>query len=129
MARLKQIAGPHIFWRKGRAHADLRSYEDVGGKREALAPPAPHGAPRTQRSRSGSSRPGSPSCKPSARTTLALQERRPRRASIWRSLVSRSKRKWATVARSWSIRSMVTLSAPRTAQKLWSTERRDTVSS
>ena len=32
MARLKQIAGPHIFWRNGRAYADL-------GKREALAPP------------------------------------------------------------------------------------------
>ena len=39
MARLKQIAGPHIFWRNGRAYADLRTYEDVGGKREALAPP------------------------------------------------------------------------------------------
>ena len=31
--------GPHIFWRNGRAYADLRAYSDVGGGREALAEP------------------------------------------------------------------------------------------
>ena len=36
MARPKKNEGPHIFWRQGRAYADLRSYEDVGGKKEAL---------------------------------------------------------------------------------------------
>ena len=29
--------GPHIFWRNGRAYADLRTYADIGGGREALA--------------------------------------------------------------------------------------------
>ena len=31
--------GPHIFWRNGRAYADLRTYADIGGGREALAEP------------------------------------------------------------------------------------------
>ncbi|NIP57530.1 MAG: hypothetical protein GWM92_04965, partial [Gemmatimonadetes bacterium] len=38
MAKRKNT-GPHIFWRNGRAYGDFRSYEDVGGGREALAPP------------------------------------------------------------------------------------------
>ena len=33
----KKTEGPHIFWRNGRAYADLRAYADVGGKKEALA--------------------------------------------------------------------------------------------
>jgi hypothetical protein len=37
MARPKRNKGPHIVWRKGRAYADLRAYEHVGGKKEALA--------------------------------------------------------------------------------------------
>lgn len=37
MARPTKAAGPHIFWRNGRAYADLRAYKDVGGKKEALA--------------------------------------------------------------------------------------------
>jgi integrase len=37
MARPKKNEGPHIVWRKGRAYADLRAYEDVGGKKGALA--------------------------------------------------------------------------------------------
>lgn len=39
MARRPKRTGPHIFWRNGRAYADLRSFEDVGGGREALAAP------------------------------------------------------------------------------------------
>ena len=31
--------GPHLFWRNGRAYADLRTYADIGGGREALAEP------------------------------------------------------------------------------------------
>ena len=31
--------GPHIFWRNGRAYADVRTYADIGGGREALAEP------------------------------------------------------------------------------------------
>lgn len=31
--------GPHIFWRRGRAYADLRAYADVGGGKVALAEP------------------------------------------------------------------------------------------
>lgn len=38
-SRKKKSTGPHIYWRNGRAYADLRAYEDVGGGREALAPP------------------------------------------------------------------------------------------
>lgn len=38
MARPKKNQGPHIFWRNGRAYADLRAYADVGGSKEALAP-------------------------------------------------------------------------------------------
>lgn len=38
MARPRKHNGPHIFWRNGRAYADLRSYSDVGGGKEALAP-------------------------------------------------------------------------------------------
>ena len=37
MARPRKNEGPHIFWRNRRAYADLRAYEDVGGKKEALA--------------------------------------------------------------------------------------------
>ena len=36
MARPKKKNGPHIYWRNGRAYADLRAYSDVGGGREAL---------------------------------------------------------------------------------------------
>ena len=39
MPRRKKNNGPHIYWRNGRAYADLRSYAEVGGGREALAPP------------------------------------------------------------------------------------------
>jgi integrase len=39
MARPRTHRGPHIFWRTGRAYADLRSYSDVGGGKEALAAP------------------------------------------------------------------------------------------
>ena len=35
----KKNEGPHIFWRNGRAYADLRAYSDVGGGRDALAAP------------------------------------------------------------------------------------------
>jgi hypothetical protein len=34
-----QATGPPIFWRSGRAYADLRAYADVGGGREALCEP------------------------------------------------------------------------------------------
>jgi hypothetical protein len=37
MARPKNPSGPHIFWRNGRAYADLRAYKEVGGRKEALA--------------------------------------------------------------------------------------------
>ena len=39
MGRPKKNEGPHIFWRNDRAYADLRAYQDVGGKKEALAVP------------------------------------------------------------------------------------------
>lgn len=40
MARkTKRPGDPRIFWRNGRAYGDFRAYEDVGGGREALAPP------------------------------------------------------------------------------------------
>jgi integrase len=41
MARKRKTkhTGPHIFWRNGRAYADLRAYADVGGEREALCEP------------------------------------------------------------------------------------------
>ena len=35
----KSSDGPHIYWRKSRAYADLRAYSDVGAGREALAEP------------------------------------------------------------------------------------------
>jgi len=35
----RKNTGPHIYWRNDRAYGDFRSYEDVGGGREALAPP------------------------------------------------------------------------------------------
>jgi hypothetical protein len=38
VARPKKNHGPTIYWRNGRAYADLRAYQDVGGGREALAP-------------------------------------------------------------------------------------------
>lgn len=37
--RKKKNAGPHIFWRRGRAYADFRAYANVGGGRGALTPP------------------------------------------------------------------------------------------
>lgn len=37
--RKRKHEGPHIFWRGGRAYADLRAYEDVGGGKEALCEP------------------------------------------------------------------------------------------
>jgi hypothetical protein len=36
---IKRSSGPRIIWRNGRAYGDFRSYSDVGGGREALAPP------------------------------------------------------------------------------------------
>lgn len=39
MPRPKKNPGPHIYWRNGRAYADLRAYSDVGGGREALSEP------------------------------------------------------------------------------------------
>ena len=38
MPRKPKNLGSHIYWRNGRAYADLRKYSDVGGDREALAP-------------------------------------------------------------------------------------------
>ena len=35
----KSKDGPHICWRHDRAYADLRTYSDVGGGREALSEP------------------------------------------------------------------------------------------
>lgn len=37
--RPKKHHGPRIYWRNGRAYADLRAYSDVGGGREALSEP------------------------------------------------------------------------------------------
>jgi len=39
MGRPRKHTGPHIYWRNGRAYADLRAYADVGGGRAALALP------------------------------------------------------------------------------------------
>lgn len=36
--RSSKNRGPRIYWRNGRAYGDFRTYEDVGGGREALAP-------------------------------------------------------------------------------------------
>ena len=35
----KSNDGPRLFWRNGRAYADLRAYSDLGGGRDALAEP------------------------------------------------------------------------------------------
>ena len=37
--KTKRPGDPQIVWRNGRAYGDFRAYEDVGGGREALAPP------------------------------------------------------------------------------------------
>lgn len=37
--RRKRTHGPGIYWRKGRAYADLRAYADVGGAKAALTEP------------------------------------------------------------------------------------------
>lgn len=34
----RKRTGPRMFWRNGRAYGDFRTYSDVGGGREALAP-------------------------------------------------------------------------------------------
>jgi hypothetical protein len=38
-ATRKTNDGPHVFWRNGRAYADLRAYADVGGDKSPLALP------------------------------------------------------------------------------------------